>query len=221
MKNRAQVLTTSAVALLAWVFKRTQALATSAMVLLALATSAMVLLALTTSALALLTLALLAWVFKRTQALTTSALTLLSWVFLKRTQGSQGTNVPSMKTLTRNIREFAFVASFLDSDDLLAFARARDEISDALCKVYRKPIYRPSDKCILSTLSMVQWALENGWAPPKSQTAIFIAARYAKSIAVLEWLRAKGYPWDEYAARGAARGGHLETLQWLRANGCP
>ena len=34
-------------------------------------------------------------------------------------------------------------------------------------------------------------------------------------------MRANGCPWDERTCAGAARGGHLDVLQWLRANGCP
>ena len=30
---------------------------------------------------------------------------------------------------------------------------------------------------------------------------------------VLQWLRANGCPWDGYTCRGAAQGGHLEVLQ--------
>jgi len=33
-------------------------------------------------------------------------------------------------------------------------------------------------------------------------------------------LRANGCPWDEQTCYMAARGGHLEVLQWARANGC-
>ena len=34
-------------------------------------------------------------------------------------------------------------------------------------------------------------------------------------------LRADGWPWDAWTCRWAARGGHLEVLQWLHANNCP
>ena len=38
---------------------------------------------------------------------------------------------------------------------------------------------------------------------------------------VVQWLRANGAPWDEWAIARAAEGGHLEVVQWLRANGAP
>ena len=34
-------------------------------------------------------------------------------------------------------------------------------------------------------------------------------------------LRADGCPWDWSTCSAAAKGGHLEVLQWARANGCP
>ena len=38
-------------------------------------------------------------------------------------------------------------------------------------------------------------------------------------LKVLQWLRAKGCPWDAEACMNAANGGHLEVLRWSRANG--
>ena len=40
-------------------------------------------------------------------------------------------------------------------------------------------------------------------------------------LEVLQWARANGCPWDEKTCMHAAEGGHLEVLQWARANGCP
>ena len=40
-------------------------------------------------------------------------------------------------------------------------------------------------------------------------------------LEVLQWVRANGCPWDERTCGWAAWGGHLELLQWARANGCP
>ena len=50
------------------------------------------------------------------------------------------------------------------------------------------------------------------------------AAAYGH-LAVLQWARAQGCPWDEETCVGAALGGHLaasdSVLQWARAQGCP
>ena len=40
-------------------------------------------------------------------------------------------------------------------------------------------------------------------------------------LEVLQWARANGCPWNVDTCSYAAKGGHLETLQWARANGCP
>ncbi len=40
-------------------------------------------------------------------------------------------------------------------------------------------------------------------------------------LAVLQWAREHGCPWDEDTCRMAAAGGHIEMLQWARENGCP
>ncbi|AGO84804.1 hypothetical protein psal_cds_790 [Pandoravirus salinus] len=41
------------------------------------------------------------------------------------------------------------------------------------------------------------------------------------SLGTLQWLRARGCPWDASTCAMAAHGGHLDVLQWARANGCP
>jgi hypothetical protein len=41
-------------------------------------------------------------------------------------------------------------------------------------------------------------------------------------LEVIQWARANGCPWDEHTMLvSVAHGGHLEVLKWLRENGCP
>ena len=40
-------------------------------------------------------------------------------------------------------------------------------------------------------------------------------------LEVLQWVRAQGCPWDEGTCCEASKGGHLEVLQWAREQGCP
>jgi len=40
-------------------------------------------------------------------------------------------------------------------------------------------------------------------------------------LAVLQWARAQGHPWNERTCERAADNGHLEVLQWARTHGCP
>ena len=39
-------------------------------------------------------------------------------------------------------------------------------------------------------------------------------------LEVLQWARANGCRWNAWLCSGAAEGGHLEVLKWARANGC-
>ena len=47
------------------------------------------------------------------------------------------------------------------------------------------------------------------------------AAARSGHLEKLQALRADGWPWDAFTCAGAARGGQLEVMQWARANGCP
>ncbi len=41
-------------------------------------------------------------------------------------------------------------------------------------------------------------------------------------LELLQWARVTGCPWNGQTCLGnAARGGHLEVLQWLKSKGCP
>ena len=40
-------------------------------------------------------------------------------------------------------------------------------------------------------------------------------------LELLQWARANGCDWNSGTCYAAAEGGHLEVLQWARANGCP
>jgi hypothetical protein len=46
------------------------------------------------------------------------------------------------------------------------------------------------------------------------------AAAEGGQLAVLQWLREMGCPWDAYTCHFAALYGHLDVLKWARANGC-
>ena len=48
-----------------------------------------------------------------------------------------------------------------------------------------------------------------------------LSSELVNRMAVLQWARANGCPWNEDTCSAAAKNGHLELLQWARANGCP
>ena len=50
---------------------------------------------------------------------------------------------------------------------------------------------------------------------------LFAYACRGGHLETLKWLRSKGCPWNYNACAHAALGGHFEVLKWLRSKGCP
>ena len=46
-------------------------------------------------------------------------------------------------------------------------------------------------------------------------------AAHGGHLETLQWLRAEGCPWNKHTCRHAAEQGHVEVLRWARENGCP
>ena len=46
-------------------------------------------------------------------------------------------------------------------------------------------------------------------------------AAFSGHLETLQWLRSQGCPWDQHTCFCAAMKGHLKCLQWLRSEGCP
>src|SRR4029079_513747 len=68
-------------------------------------------------------------------------------------------------------------------------------------------------------LELLKWGVEQaGW---KLEARLCTAAAEGGHVEVLEWLRANGCPWDDYVCGHAAQAGQLGVLQWLRANDYP
>ncbi|CAB9511291.1 ankyrin repeat protein [Seminavis robusta] len=69
----------------------------------------------------------------------------------------------------------------------------------------------------IGNLAVMQWARQKGF--PWNKETCFHAARNGH-LELLIWLRENGCPWDERTCSKAAEGGHLEILKWARENGC-
>ena len=52
-----------------------------------------------------------------------------------------------------------------------------------------------------------------------ARTCIWVAR--GGHLETLQWLRSQGCPWDKYMCSVAAAYGHLKCLQWARENGYP
>ena len=50
---------------------------------------------------------------------------------------------------------------------------------------------------------------------------VLSAAALGGHLEVLQWARANGCPWNVDTCYQAVGSGHLKVLQWARANGCP
>ena len=114
------------------------------------------------------------------------------------------------------------------SDDLLAVI--------STCKVFgriqrldtSREVCPPPGAHIVTSLALLEWAIDNGWAWPtkdkRGDEDPFAACTLAAGggcVAVLQRARADGCEWNAGACESAAAGGHLETIQSLRASGCP
>ncbi len=71
---------------------------------------------------------------------------------------------------------------------------------------------------ILGCLSAVQ-RLQRGGRLSRQERLCEAAAK-GGHLEVLQWLRANGCLWNKYTCWEAAKCGHLEVLQWAHANGC-
>jgi hypothetical protein len=69
-----------------------------------------------------------------------------------------------------------------------------------------------------NTESTISWALEKC----SEEKERFCAEMALKgNLELLQFLRAKGCPWDGWTCSSAAKNGHLECLKYAREKGCP
>ena len=69
------------------------------------------------------------------------------------------------------------------------------------------------------SLPLIQWA-HNGH-DPKIINYIWGNVARGGHIEILQWARANGYSWDKHMSYLIAQSGRLEVLKWAHANGCP
>jgi len=70
--------------------------------------------------------------------------------------------------------------------------------------------------CFQGSLEALKWLRSQGMLVQFEYLDHSLTAAMQGHINVLDWLRSKGYEFDSGACQGAAEGGQLETLKWLR-----
>lgn len=66
-------------------------------------------------------------------------------------------------------------------------------------------------------IPMLQWLC--ALSPPNERE--FASTAHNGHLVNLQWLRARGYPWDEGAIILALMSSHMDIVRWLIQNGCP
>jgi hypothetical protein len=108
-------------------------------------------------------------------------------------------------------------------------ANAGEAIPGLLNDIVVTHVLRPEhfdDPADLARLPAVSHAMRDAMAsmglrgtPLNANTCS--AAAEGGHLEVLQWARANGCPWNDLTCTWAAKGGHLEVLQWACANGYP
>ena len=91
-----------------------------------------------------------------------------------------------------------------------------------ICLYYNGPEVRAVPGVVIPALrplvAVLQWARSEG-CPWDEMTCSWAAA--GGHLSVLQWAISEGCPWDSYTCSESAGGGHLSVLQWTRIHGCP
>ncbi len=104
-------------------------------------------------------------------------------------------------------------------------------VAKGVCTQWRALLGRhdPASTCYITKLvfeghlNIVQWAAKSLECPPRNWIWNNTCAGAAKGghLEILQWLKSQGCPWNNETCADAAEGGHLELLQWARSQGCP
>ena len=122
-------------------------------------------------------------------------------------------------------RELGLVAEALKGTWLALFSRVSKACRDASIFVAgNEAAVRRLNVCdLVRRVELAAWALEQGCprTAPQWTMSICTAAARGGYLETLKWLRANGCECNlDSMCFHAALGGHLEVLKWARANGC-
>ena len=80
------------------------------------------------------------------------------------------------------------------------------------------------DQCFFTAIRrgqgpILEWLFKT-YSVPLMKIMCATASNYGQ-LHVLQWLRAKGCPWDHWTVGAALERGHVEIANWAIENGCP
>ena len=112
---------------------------------------------------------------------------------------------------------------FDDPADLARLRVVSQSMRDAVTATGLKveEVVNGSTAVELGCLSALRRLQRRGRLSTEERKYFCEAAARGGHLEELKVLRANGCPWDEQTCSHAAAGGNLEVLQWARANGCP
>ena len=177
----------------------------------------------------------------------------------KSSESEEGGTVARLPT-----EVWTMVAAKLKDKDVLAFALTSKQLREAQQQAGRKlvtrPYYRTKDGSHLCEYFSRDWCawwsrrfnmtetkekcvnrvirvaaaegyldvLKKYWSDlPKDKIPLLMdkwtcaKAAGRGHLETLQWLRSQGCPWDGYTCQWAAQTGHLKCLQWAQSDGCP
>ena len=177
----------------------------------------------------------------------------------RRTEASDNARGPGLPT-----EIWTKIAAKIDDNDVLAFACTSKQLREAQQQAGRELVTRPSyfddygdfaykyftrdwcawwsrrfnvtetkEKCMSRVIQAAAHSdyldvLKKYWSDiPEDKKKILMPADTCAWAAegghleTLEWLRSQGCAWDERTCTYAAEEGHLNCLQWARSEGCP
>ena len=121
------------------------------------------------------------------------------------------------------------ICAFLSPADSMVAAFCCRRLRDAVFHHFPLPVDRAQkrfglgavhEKFHVGSVGRFEWALANGMRGPMRETGeVTQAAAEAGQLEVLQRARALGFAWGVGTCAAAARGGHINVLEWLRSTG--
>ena len=120
---------------------------------------------------------------------------------------------------------------FLPEEVWLLILSRLDETTKAICMnvcpewrswiliITRSVIPHIFEKDLACSISLLKWQRDFLVHHFTENTCAFAAK--GGHLDILQYLRANGCPWDEWTCARAANNGHLDILQYAHENGCP